>query len=69
MEKEKEKGKEKKTHKSSSSGVSPVMVLSSDTETGAEEAAALSEPPVEATAMPIVEIMVPRALFVAISRS
>lgn len=46
-----------------------MMVLSSDTGTGAEEAAALSEPPVEATAMPIVEIMVPRALFVAISRS
>lgn len=67
--KKKKKEKKKKTHKSSSSGVSPVMVLSSDTGTGAEEAAALSEPPVEATAMPIVEIMVPRALFVAISRS
>lgn len=59
---------EKKTHKSSSSGVSPVMVLSSDTETGAEEAAALSEPPVAATAMPMVEIMVPRALFMVVSR-
>lgn len=45
-----------------------MMVLSSDTETGAEEAAALSEPPVAATAMPMVEIMVPRALFMVVSR-
>lgn len=46
-----------------------MIVLSSDTETGAEEAAALSEPPEEATAIPMVEIMVPRALFMVVSRS
>lgn len=43
-----------------------MIVLSSDTETGAEEAAALSEPPEEATAIPMVEIMVPRALFMVV---